>query len=103
MLTVTLDVMPDIVVLPERDRLTLLRQVGRIIKGVLREGDVASHDGGGRFRILLPDSDLPAAADLASRLSIALRAAMVGSPIPAAAAVHLAEAFEGAPPAVLAR
>jgi PleD family two-component response regulator len=103
MLTVSLEVIPDIIVLPERDRLTLLRQAGRIIKSVLRDGDVASHDGSGRFRVLLPDSDLPAAADLAARLSIALRAAMAGSPIPGAAAVHLAEAFEDASSTALAR
>jgi GGDEF domain-containing protein len=103
LLNVTLEVVPDIAVLSERDRLTLLRQVGRIIKSALRDGDVASHDGGGRFRVLLPDSDLPAAADLAARLSVSLRAALVGSTIPGAAAVLLGEAFEDAPSAAMVR
>jgi len=103
MLTVALEIVPDIAVLPERDRLLLLRQAGRIVKSNLRDGDIACHDGGGRFRILLPDSDLAAAADLAARLSINLRSALASSPIPGTAVVLLGEAFEDVPSAVLTR
>ena len=94
MLTVSLDHGADLALLPERDRLSVLRQAGRIIKASLRAGDLGAHDGGGRFRILLPDTDLAAAADLAARLSSSLRAALLSGPIPAMASVHLGEAFE---------
>jgi PleD family two-component response regulator len=103
MLSVALEIVPDIAVLTERDRLTVLRQAGRIIRAAMREGDLAAHDGGGRFRVLLPDTDGALATDIAARLSIALRAALANSPIPGVAIVHLAGAFEDAPSAALAR
>jgi GGDEF domain-containing protein len=95
MLATTLESVPDLALLPDRDRITLTRQAGRILRGALREGDIACHDGGGRFRILLVDVDSSGASDVAARISQALRQAFSGSPIPVAAAVHLADAFEG--------
>jgi len=65
-----------------------------VLRGNLRDGDLATHDGRGQFRILLPDTDTHEGFDIAARLSIALRGALTGSPFPAAASVHQSDAFD---------
>jgi PleD family two-component response regulator len=99
LLLVGLETSPTFSALPERERITLLRQVGRIIRTSLREGDLAVHDGGGRFRVLMTDVDSAEAAEVAARLSIALRQGLAASGVPAAAAVHLGDPYEAAAPA----
>jgi PleD family two-component response regulator len=91
MLTVGLECEPPLDKLPERERITLLRQVGRLIRTNTREGDIGVHDGGGRFRVLLVDADSAAAADVATKLSIALRTGLQTSGLAAQASVHLAD------------
>jgi two-component system cell cycle response regulator len=46
----------------------VLRQIGRIIKNVVRECDIAARYGGDEFAILLPNTTVEGALDLASRL-----------------------------------
>ncbi len=46
----------------------ILRQIGGLIKHVLRESDIAARYGGEEFTLLLPDTDCDGALDLAKRL-----------------------------------
>jgi two-component system, cell cycle response regulator len=51
----------------------VLRQIGRIIKNVVRESDIASRYGGDEFAILLPNTSAAGAFDMANRLQSLIR------------------------------
>ncbi|HXV22305.1 MAG TPA: diguanylate cyclase [Desulfuromonadales bacterium] len=46
----------------------VLRQIGRIVKNVIRESDIAARYGGDEFAVLLPNTTADGALDLGSRL-----------------------------------
>ncbi|HEY7746453.1 MAG TPA: GGDEF domain-containing protein, partial [Desulfuromonadales bacterium] len=46
----------------------VLRRIGRIIRNVIRESDVAARYGGDEFAVLLPNTSADGALDLANRL-----------------------------------
>jgi two-component system cell cycle response regulator len=51
----------------------VLRQIGRIIKNVVRESDIAARYGGDEFVVLLPNTTADGALDLANRLQSIIR------------------------------
>lgn len=51
----------------------VLRQIGRIIKNVVRESDIAARYGGDEFAVLLPNTKTDGALDLANRLQSIIR------------------------------
>jgi diguanylate cyclase (GGDEF)-like protein len=51
----------------------VLRQIGRIIKNVVRESDIAARYGGDEFAVLLPNTKTDGALDLANRLQSIVR------------------------------
>lgn len=51
----------------------VLRQIGRIIKSVVRESDIAARYGGDEFAVLLPNTTADGALDLANRLRSIIR------------------------------
>jgi two-component system cell cycle response regulator len=51
----------------------VLRQIGRIIKNVVRECDIAARYGGDEFAVLLPNTSAEGAHELASRLRSIIR------------------------------
>ena len=51
----------------------VLRQIGRIIKNVIRESDIAARYGGDEFALLLPNTTADGALDMASRLQLIIR------------------------------
>lgn len=51
----------------------VLRQIGVLIKSVLRESDIAARYGGEEFTLLLPNTDRDGALDLAERLLVMIR------------------------------
>ena len=56
----------------------VLRQVGRMIRELVRESDVAARYGGDEFAILLPNTGRVGALDLANRLLAAIRGHVFG-------------------------
>jgi|1185.fasta_scaffold16498_2 diguanylate cyclase (GGDEF)-like protein len=55
----------------------VLRAVGQILLGGVRQVDLAGRYGGEEFALILPETDLPGALKLAERLRVALEAAAV--------------------------
>jgi diguanylate cyclase (GGDEF)-like protein len=51
----------------------VLRQIGRIIKNVVRESDIAARYGGDEFAVLLPNTTAEGALDMANRLQSIIR------------------------------
>jgi diguanylate cyclase (GGDEF)-like protein len=49
-----------------------LANVGAVLRGVLRTADFAGRNGGEEFALLLPDTDLSGAQDLAQRVRLAI-------------------------------
>jgi PleD family two-component response regulator len=93
-LAVTLETTPPIVEMSARDRTTTLRVVARALRGAMREGDFASHDGGGMFRVLLSDAGSLTAAQEASKISTAIRGALQANGIAGTAMATLLDSFE---------
>ena len=56
----------------------VLANVGAVLRSVLRAGDFAGRNGGEEFAILLPDTEIPAALEIAERV----RAAVAGITLP---------------------
>ena len=50
----------------------VLANVGAVLRGVLRTRDFAGRNGGEEFAVLLPDTDIPAALDIAERVRAAI-------------------------------
>ena len=50
----------------------VLANVGATIRGVLRAGDFAGRNGGEEFAVLLPDTDIDAATEIAERVRVAI-------------------------------
>jgi PleD family two-component response regulator len=96
-LSIRLDTAPELYLLSPRDRLTALRQAARAIKGVLREGDLACHDGSGVFRVMLVDGGSGTAAETSGAIAQAVRQAFAQSSISAHALVTVEESFERQP------
>lgn len=59
--------------LPARDRIVLYGQVSRAIRAAARPGDLAGHDGGGSFRLLLPNVGTTEALEISSKIKAAMR------------------------------
>jgi PleD family two-component response regulator len=93
-LAVTLQTTPPIVGMSARDRTTTLRVVARALRGAMREGDFASHDGGGMFRVLLSDAGSLTAAQEASKISTAIRGALQANGIAGTATATLLDSFD---------
>ena len=58
----------------------VLANVGAVLRNVLRAGDFAGRNGGEEFAVLLPDTGIPAALEIAERI----RAAIAGISLPGA-------------------
>lgn len=86
-LAVTLETTPPIAEMSARDQTTTLRMAARALRGAMREGDFASHDGGGMFRVLLSDVGSLAADEEASKISAAIRGALRANGIAASVTV----------------
>ena len=67
-----------------------LRSFGQILATMARDIDLPVRLGGEEFAVLLPDTDLAGAAQLAERLRLALESASIG---PSAAEIHLTASF----------
>lgn len=93
-LAVTLETTPPIAEMSARDRTTTLRMAARALRGAMREGDFASHDGGGMFRVLLSDAGSLTAAQEASKISTAIRGALQANGIAGTAMATLLDSFE---------
>lgn len=93
-LSVRLETTPELYLLAHRDKLTALRQAGRAIKGALRDGDVACHDGLGVFRVLLVDAGSGTAAEVSGAIGQMVRQAFGQSGIGANANVTVEDSFE---------
>jgi diguanylate cyclase (GGDEF)-like protein len=50
----------------------VLANVGAVLRGVLRAGDFAGRNGGEEFAVLLPDTQIPAALEIAERIRAAI-------------------------------
>jgi diguanylate cyclase (GGDEF)-like protein len=50
----------------------VLANVGAVLRSVLRTGDFAGRNGGEEFAVLLPDTDIPAATEIAERVRAAI-------------------------------
>jgi diguanylate cyclase (GGDEF)-like protein len=51
----------------------VLREIGEVLRATIRRGDVAGRIGGEEFALLLPDTELDEARQLAERVRIAVR------------------------------
>jgi diguanylate cyclase (GGDEF)-like protein len=58
----------------------VLRRVGEILGGGVRQVDLAGRYGGEEFALILPGTDLPGALQLAERLRVALESASIEAP-----------------------
>jgi PleD family two-component response regulator len=93
-LSIRLDTAPELYLLSPRDKLNALRQAGRAIKGAIRDGDLACHDGSGVFRVLLVDGGSGTAAEVSGHIAHSVRQAFVQSSITVSALVSMEESFE---------
>lgn len=95
LLTVRLETTPDLSLMPARDRTSALRSTARAVRAVLRDGDVASHDGNGVYRILMSDASPTAAAEASARISQGIRQAFAQSGLQAAARIDVDDGKAG--------
>lgn len=93
-LALSVETSPPLAQMNARDRTTALRAVTRGIRGAMREGDFAAHDGGGFFRILLADAGSSVAAEESGKLTAAVKAALQQNGIQADVAVDLLDSFQ---------
>ncbi len=73
LLTIEVITVPGLERLPPSERAVVFRKVGAMIRGQLRDGDVVSHDGDGRFRSLLVDSGTMTTEDIADAVRRSVR------------------------------
>jgi PleD family two-component response regulator len=85
---------PPLSQMSPRDRTTAMRTIARGIRGALREGDFAAHDGSGFFRVLLADAGSALAAQASSRLAESVRAALLQNGIVNEVNVDLLDSFQ---------
>jgi diguanylate cyclase (GGDEF)-like protein/PAS domain S-box-containing protein len=72
----------------------VLRKIGELLRGELREVDIAARWGGEEFCVLLPDTDAQAAVEIAERLCAAVENTAItspdGAPLPVTASFGVA-------------
>ena len=72
----------------------VLRRVGELLRGELREVDIAARWGGEEFCVLLPDTDSQAAVEIAERLCAVVESTLLtapdGNPLPVTASFGVA-------------
>jgi GGDEF domain-containing protein len=64
---------PSIDRLPPAERGVVLRRMASLLRNSLRDGDVAAHEGNGRFRVLLVDAGPMGTEDMADQIRRAIR------------------------------
>jgi len=93
-LALSVDTTPPIGELPPAERTATLKAVAQAVRGSLREGDFAAHDGGGFFRVLLADAGSGTAAHEASKLEASVRKALQGGATPTKVSVSVMDSFQ---------
>jgi GGDEF domain-containing protein len=93
-LMVMVETSPPIAQMSPRDRATTLRATARAMRAVMRDGDIAAHDGGGAFRIMLVDASTSIATGEAEKVGAALREALRSTGTPGTVTVQLADSFD---------
>jgi GGDEF domain-containing protein len=73
LLALDVKTVPSLDRLPPAERGVVLRRMATLLRNTLRDGDVAAHEGNGRFRVLLVDAGPLATEDMGDQVRRAIR------------------------------